>query len=115
MVAPSGQILKCVGLHPKHNMTFNVEKNEFANSKKASVTISEKWFTDAGYPLRNDAGEVFLSKHVVFVSDSTGNNFQYVAAQWYPDETNGLIVIILTMKGINRHYFEPPYFEPQFS
>lgn len=82
------------GLHTKHHTDIDTDGN-LVNTKNAHIAISEKFLTDAGYPVRNSAGEVSLFNHKVTVKDSTGLNKQYVIREFFPDETIGLIVCIL--------------------
>lgn len=82
------------GLHTKHHISIDTDDN-LVNTKNAHIAISEKFLTDAGYPVRNAAGEVSLFNHKVTVKDSTGLNKQYVIREFFPDETIGLIVCIL--------------------
>lgn len=83
------------GLHTKHHMAVEVETGKQVNSKNAHCSFSEKFLTDAGYPVRDNSGEVYLKNHRVAVKDSTGVVKEYVILQWFPDETIGLIVCIL--------------------
>lgn len=92
--APGNETVTLVGLHTKHRVSLDTEGN-FVNAKNAHISISEKFLTDADYPVRNDRGEVFLFNHRVSVADSTGTAKEYVIREWMPDESVGLIVCIL--------------------
>lgn len=81
------------GLHTKHHLGVTEEQRR-VNTKNASVTISERFLTDAGYPVRIN-GEVQMRDHKVLVKDSTGATCLYIIREWFPDETVGLIVFIL--------------------
>lgn len=94
LTAPTGQIVDITGLHTKIHLGVNTE-GEAVNSKKAHVSFSEKFLTDANYPVRNSSGEVSIIKHLVDVKDSTGEIKNYRIQEAYPDETIGLIVCIL--------------------
>lgn len=93
-VAPDSTSATVVGTHTKHHLKIDTDGDP-VSSKVAHVAVSEKVLIDAGYPLRNVAGEVDLRKHKVTVKDSTGNDCTYVINVWFPDETIGLIVINL--------------------
>lgn len=89
------QIVTLNGLHTKHHLGINPENGLRVNVKNASVTVSEKFFTDAGYIVRNSQGEISMRDHQVAVKDSTGTVCLYLVREWFPDETVGLIVFIL--------------------
>jgi hypothetical protein len=93
--APTGEIVSVVGLAKKHHLGIDPNLGTPTNSKTASVSVSEKFLTDATYPVRNDGGIVSLKGHLVDVVDSTGNSEKYIIEQWFPDETIGFIVCIL--------------------
>ena len=95
LTAPTGETATVTGLHTKHHLGIDKE-GAAVNAKNAHVSVSEELLTAAGYPVRNDAGEVNLKSHRVSVADSTGTAKEYVVAQWFPDETVGVIVMILT-------------------
>jgi len=84
-----------VGVHTKHHLGIDTEGNQ-VNSKNAHIGISEQVLIDAGYPVRNAGGEVSLKDHKIIVKDSTTFDKNYVVDQWFPDETIGLIVCILS-------------------
>lgn len=94
LLAPTSETATIKGLHTKHHLGIDTEGRP-VNTKNAHVSFSEKLLTDAGYPVRNAAGEVYLKDHRVTVKDSTGNDAIYVIRQWFPDETIGVIVCIL--------------------
>lgn len=83
------------GLHTKHHLGINPENGLRVNVKNASVTVSEKFFINAGYVVRDAKGEVAMRDHKVQVKDSTGVTCLYVVREWFPDEAVGLIVFIL--------------------
>lgn len=64
------------------------------NTKNPSVVFSEANMpTD--YPVRNDDGEVAMIGDRVTMADSTGIQKEYIVQQNIPDETIGLITLIL--------------------
>lgn len=93
LLSPFGDELVVIGLHTKHHLGIDNDGN-FVNSKNAHISVSEKFLTDAGYPVRIN-GEVNLSGHRVKVADSTGVVKTYSIDQWFPNETVGLITCIL--------------------
>lgn len=93
--APTAEVVTIKGLHKKHHLGVNPETGVAVNSKSASVTFSEKFFTDQNYPVRNSRKVVDLKGHLVDVKDSTGELQRYIIKEWFPDETIGLIVCVL--------------------
>jgi hypothetical protein len=94
MTAPDETTATVTGLHTKHHMAVDTLGNP-VNAKNAHASISEQHLVAAGYPVRNEQGEVSLYGHRVSVADSTGTVKHYTVKQWHPDETVGLIVMIL--------------------
>lgn len=92
--SPGGETATITGLHTKHHLGIDTDGNA-ENTKKAHASFSEKFLLNAGYPVRNSAGEVNLTGHKVEVADSTGVTKTYMVQQWFPDETLGHIVCIL--------------------
>jgi hypothetical protein len=92
--APTSETATITGLHTKHHMAYTPE-GERVNTKIASVAISEDLLTASSYPVRNSAGEVNMSGHLVSVADSTGSVKNYICNEWFPDEAVGIIVLIL--------------------
>jgi hypothetical protein len=93
--APTSETAAVVGLHTKHHLNVSPEGTA-VSGKNAHVSVSEKLLTDLSYPVRNAAGEVSLKGHKVTVKDSTGGDKIYKIREWYPDETIGVLVCILT-------------------
>jgi hypothetical protein len=93
MIAPTGETAILTGIHTKHHLGVDTEGNAI-NSKKSSVAFSESLLL-APYPVRNINGEVDMRNHRVNAKDSTGIEKQYIVQQWFPDETIGLLVLIL--------------------
>ena len=96
LIAPNAQQAIVNGIHAKHHTEFN-EDGFPVNGKIANIAISEDnvLAINASYPLRTN-GEIHLQGHLVTVKDSTGIDQEYVIQQWFPDETIGLIVCILS-------------------
>lgn len=93
--APTGQSLSVTGLHTKHHLGIDAEKQKWANTPNAHISFTEQQLADAGYPYKNAGGEVSLNNHRVEVSDSEGISVQYRIEQWFPNKTIGLITCIL--------------------
>ncbi len=91
---PGNETVTITGLHVKHYISIDTDGN-FVNAKNAQITFSEKFLTDAAYPVRNANNEVVLKGHKADVKDSTGVLRHYVIREWFPDETIGLIRCIL--------------------
>lgn len=92
--APNEQTATISGLHTKIHLGVDTDGLP-VNSKKAHISISEKFLTDAGYPVRNASGEVNLRNHLVSVKDSTGTAKTYRVMEIFPDETIGLITCMV--------------------
>ena len=82
------------GFATKHWISFDTEGLQ-VNSKNAHVTIDENHLVLKGFTVRNAKGEISLLKHLVSFIDSSGVLKNYVVKSNYPDETLGLIVLIL--------------------
>lgn len=96
LLAPTGEIANIIGIHPKVHLGVNSEGNVIS-TKQARATFSEKVLMNANpaYPLRNTDGNVNLDGHILTMADSTGVMHDYVAQTWIPDETIGIIVVML--------------------
>ena len=93
--ATGSNTLTLTGLATKHHLNFNSDGLPI-NSKNVHICIDEDVLTAAGYPVRNAKGEVNLLKHRVSFPDNTGVIKNYVVNENFPDETLGLIVLILS-------------------
>ena len=82
------------GLHTKIHLGVDTDGN-MVNAKKAHISFSEDNVLALGFSIRNIKGEVDLRKWKVDVKDSTGIVKKYSIQQWFPDETIGLISVIL--------------------
>lgn len=97
LYAPDGQVANVYGIHTKHNQKEDRDTGMIVNAKNATSSISEAVILEANpiYPVRNDNGEVFMVGHKINVADSTGGIKNYVVEQNIPDETVGLITLVL--------------------
>ncbi|HTH58247.1 MAG TPA: hypothetical protein VL728_19510 [Cyclobacteriaceae bacterium] len=82
-------------IHTKHHTSINTEGIR-VNSRNASLSFYENSLT--GYPVRSSKGNVSMKGHSVKVKDSTGVDKNYSVTEQFPDETLGLIVLILGSK-----------------
>lgn len=92
--APNGSIMSGPGLHKKVHIPDELPGEQAINVRTAVFSIAEQLFIDAGYPYRDEKGEVLLKGHKLQVKDFR-MVFTYKVKEWYPDETLGLIVCIL--------------------
>lgn len=86
--------LELTGFATKHFINFDTDGNS-VNSKNVHICISEDVLAANNYPVRNAKGEISLQKHLVSFPDSSGVLKSYVVREGFPDETLGLIVLIL--------------------
>jgi hypothetical protein len=93
--APNASSCTVIGLHTKHHLGIDSDGNR-SNSKTASISVVESHLVDNDYPVRNNNGEVSFRNHKASVKDSTGVVKNYMISEWFPDETLGIIVCILT-------------------
>lgn len=99
-VAPTAETITVVGTAKKHRIQYDeygVPKTG-TNTKNVSCSVAVDSLT--GYPYRNGEGEIDLAGHLVTWTDAMTVPIQYQVSEWYPDETVGLIVIILGEYGI---------------
>lgn len=82
------------GFRTKHWINYDNEGNS-SDTKNAHVCISESDLVLKGITVRNAIQEVALKNYFVQVKDNTGIVKKYVVRRNYPDETLGLIVLIL--------------------
>ncbi len=88
------QSISLTGFATKHHINFDSYGLPI-NSKNAHVTIDENYLTNNGYVCRNSKGEISLQKHRVSFPDSSNVIKNYIVKENFPDETLGLIVLIL--------------------
>lgn len=96
LISPDSQVATVRGIHNKTSEAVDPRSGIKVNSKHAAVTIYETDITDDNdtYPIRCK-GEVNFKEHKVKVKDSTGLEKTYKVNEWFPDETVGIIVLIL--------------------
>jgi len=95
-IAPTGETATGSGTHAKIHRGIDPQTGVEINVKKSHVTVNEAaFFTEQGYPVRTSQGDVNLRNHKVQVADSTGIVYTYMVDEWFPDQTLGIIVVIL--------------------
>lgn len=87
-------VLPMTGYATKHWINYDTDGQPM-NSKNVHVCIDEAFMNFSGYVTRNTKGEVSLKGHLVSYPDSTGIIKSYSVKESFPDETLGLIVLIL--------------------
>ena len=95
-IPPVGDPVTVIARANKHHMGVDPQTGMTMNSKTPSVSVSEYALTLAGINCRNGAGQVDLKKYKVRWTDSSGIAATYIIDQQFPDETLGLIVLLLT-------------------
>jgi hypothetical protein len=94
LVAPTLETVSFTGLTTEIGLGVDTDGNMVV-SKKATASFSEKFLTDANYPVRNIGLEVNISGHKLNVKNSTGVVKNYIIQQCFADETIGLLTCIL--------------------
>lgn len=93
--SPTDDTATIRGLFTEHHLAVDTDGNP-VNAKNSHISFSEKFLTDAGYPVRNAGGKVYVKDHRVRVVISALNiDRTYVIRENYPDETLKFIVCIL--------------------
>jgi hypothetical protein len=64
-------------------------------SKTETLSVSEALLQAAHYPTRNDANEVSMLQHKVTWTDVSGLTCSYTVRENRPDDTFGLITLVL--------------------
>jgi hypothetical protein len=84
------------GYATKTHLKLHTPNGYEANTKYSSVVISEKNILadSPNYPVRLNT-EVNMINHLVNVADSTGVTRYYIVLENFPDETLGLITLVL--------------------
>lgn len=85
--APNDDTVTLNGYATLHHTSYD-EEGILIDSKVSSIAISEDLLIN--YPVRNSNGDVDLSGHTFLVAGKS-----YMTRNFYPDETLGLIVVIL--------------------
>jgi len=92
---PSGDFTcNTTGLGSKHHLSVDTDGSQ-VNSMQAHVSIDEDELQNDSYPVRNAKGEISLYGHKVSFKDSSGIVKAYIVREQFPNETFGVIVLIL--------------------
>lgn len=83
------------GLHTKHHIGVDPTTGLPINTKNTHISVAEKLLNDAGFTTRNAKGEVSMRGHRVQCKDSTGVLKNYVIDQCWPNETVGMLCMVL--------------------
>jgi len=96
-IAPTAVALptSIIGLATKHHMAIDPTTGMTVNVKNVHISVSERTLAAKPYTVRNASGEVALKNHLVKFADSSGVIKNYIVDECYPDETLGLITLIL--------------------
>jgi hypothetical protein len=86
--------INITGWAVKHHISFDSDGNQ-VNTKNARATIDEAVLVAKGYPVRNANQEIALVRHLVSYKDSSGIVKNYYVRESFPDETLGMICLIL--------------------
>lgn len=90
-----GQTATCNAINNQH--WLSVQNGLIVNAKNASIAFSEGALLDANpnYPIRDAGKKVSMNGHLCDLKNSTGEIQNYIVLQSWPDETVGLIILIL--------------------
>lgn len=96
-IAITGETATINALANKIGRRVSSDTGLVVNSKNATVVFSEQILSAAFplFPVRNNAGEVQMMGYRVNVKDSTGSVKNYMVQENVPDETTGLITLLL--------------------
>lgn len=91
-----GTAITVNGMTAKHNMAFDTD-GVMTSSMNVHISVHEDVLLEAGIITRNADDNVDLLQRIVTVKDSTGALRRYSIVEQYPDQTVGLIVLILVI------------------
>ena len=86
--------ISLTGFATKHWNSFDSDGLPI-NAKNVHICVSETDLNELNFPCRTSKGEINLLKCKVSFVDSSGISKKYVVEENMPDETLGLIVLIL--------------------
>jgi hypothetical protein len=90
----SDKSLTIKGIYAQHHNSIATDGTP-VNAKLTRVSFAESSLSLANYPVRNANGEVYLKRHLIDFTDSTGVLKHYIIKESFPDETVGVITCIL--------------------
>ncbi len=82
------------GMATRHSIGYDSDGN-LVKTSNVHVSISERVFQEISYPYLNAEGDPDLRGHLINYIDSSGSLKYYKVETTLPDETIGLIVLIL--------------------
>lgn len=105
-IGPFSQTVNFVSTDGSVNVNINALGNKIGrkvdsgtgvvvNSKNASVVPHEDELASVGFPVRNSVGEVSMVGVRVNTKDSSGRLCNYIVLEDIPDESIGLITLML--------------------
>jgi hypothetical protein len=94
LTPPDNNAVTVKGLAVKHHTKISTDGLP-VNSKYVRISVSEASLVALEYPVRNGKNEVSMRKHKVAFKDSTGEERNYIIQETIPDETIGLITLLL--------------------
>ncbi len=92
LTAPTGETVSVKGIQTRHNIGIDTD-GQLVQSANAHVTIAESLLVD--YPVRNTANVVAMYGHKVTFNDNRGVLRYYSVTEIFPDESVGMITLIL--------------------
>lgn len=95
LIAQTGENVTINALGNKIGRKVDSGTGVIVNSKNASVVVHEDELTSVGFPVRNNDGEVSMIGVLVNTKDSSGRLCNYIVQENIPDETIGLITLLL--------------------
>ena len=94
LTTPTSSTINITGITSKIHLGVDTDGN-VASSRKVHLSFAESQITDMGLSIRNAKGDVDLRKYIFAIPDSNGVVKKYSLAVNIPDETIGLITVIL--------------------
>ena len=91
LVSPEADTISVYALATAHHTGFDTDGIR-VNSKMASIAVSEQLLIDGLYPYKDGNDEYSFKNH-----KATFDGIEYVITEWFPDETAGLIILILAL------------------
>lgn len=90
------QTASVVGVSSKQSMYMDITNYQFQN-KNAHIRIVTKDIVDANpmFPIRNIYGEIDMNGCIANCKDSSDNTIKYKVVQTLPNETLGVIILLL--------------------
>lgn len=94
-IAQTGEVVTVRALHNKIGRKVDQGTGMIVNSKNASVVVHEDVLGPTGFPIRDSNQEVSMLGTLINVKDSSRIIKKYIVQEDIPDETTGLITLLL--------------------